>query len=239
MNHLIQLEGKLDEVIELASANRLASRVKNSSGVVSTPQLDNKIKLQTARTLKRRKRRGFLSDHEKKQLEAIKAKHNLSEKLDDALIELTTPAIRAYAAKYHRGTGRIPGIDGVGKVRPRVPRKKRGTKGERKVKMPRRSDSKSVRKGEYRTRETVNPNKLSAKLEDAMIYFQEQQQDPGVDPAVIQQVVNDARIMSQEGENRVAISQQLYQKLMHALQEFYINKNQVDASVIQEAVKDQ
>jgi len=163
--------------------------------------------------------------------------NQISRKLDDALIELTTPAIRAYAAKkLPRGVPDHP----PGKGWPRVPRKRKGTKGVppylSKKNMPRRSDSKKVRKGEYRTRESVNPNKLSAKLDDAMIYFQEQQ---GVDPAVIQQVVNDARVMSQEGETRVAISQQLYQKLMHALQEFYANKNQVDASVIQQAIKDQ
>jgi len=59
----------------------------------------------------------------------------------------------------------------------------------------------------------------------------------GVDPAIIQQVVNDAQSMGHEGETRVAISQQLFQKLNLALQEFYANKNHVDSQIVQQAIK--
>ncbi len=75
---------------------------------------------------------------------------------------------------------------------------------------------------------------LEEKLDS--IEFQEQQ-GGGVDPAVIQQVVNDAQSMGHEGETRVAISQQLFQKLNLALQEFYANKNQVDGQIVQQALK--
>jgi len=43
--------------------------------------------------------------------------------------------------------------------------------------------------------------------------------------------------MGHEGETRVAISQQLFQKLNLALQEFYANKNHVDSQIVQQAIK--
>lgn len=76
-------------------------------------------------------------------------------------------------------------------------------------------------------------HELNAKL-DSLVYFQ----DGGVDPQIIQQVVNDAQVLGHEGQTRVAISQQLFQKLSVALQEFYMLKNQVDASTVQNAVKE-
>jgi hypothetical protein len=79
--------------------------------------------------------------------------------------------------------------------------------------------------------------KLSTNLNSKLDSLFEFEQGGGVDPAVIQQVVNDAQSMGHEGETRVAISQQLFQKLNLALQEFYANKNHIDSQVAQQPVK--
>ena len=84
-----------------------------------------------------------------------------------------------------------------------------------------------------KSRDAIEKLKFDSKL-DSLFEFE---QGGGVDPAVIQQVVNDAQSMGHEGETRVAISQQLFQKLNLALQEFYANKNHIDSQVAQQPVK--
>lgn len=53
-------------------------------------------------------------------------------------------------------------------------------------------------------------------------------QEAGVDPRIVQKVIQDATIMQQEGQTRVAVSRQLFQQLQLALQQFYGNAKQVD-----------
>ena len=50
----------------------------------------------------------------------------------------------------------------------------------------------------------------------------------GVDPRLVQQVIQDASMMEQEGQTRVMISRQLFQQLQAALQTYYGNAKQVD-----------
>ena len=50
----------------------------------------------------------------------------------------------------------------------------------------------------------------------------------GVDPQLVQQVIQDASMMEQEGQTRVMISRQLFQQLQAALQTYYGNSKQVD-----------
>jgi hypothetical protein len=54
------------------------------------------------------------------------------------------------------------------------------------------------------------------------------QPDAGIDPRIVQKVIQDAAIMEQEGQTRVMISRQLFQQLQVALQQFYGNSQQVD-----------
>jgi hypothetical protein len=93
----------------------------------------------------------------------------------------------------------------------------------------------SVVKEVKKSRDAIK--KLSTHFNSKLDSLFEFEQGGGVDPAVIQQVVNDAQSMGHEGETRVAISQQLFQKLNLALQEFYANKNHIDSQVAQQPVK--
>jgi hypothetical protein len=54
------------------------------------------------------------------------------------------------------------------------------------------------------------------------------QPEAGIDPRIVQKVIQDAAIMEQEGQTRVMISRQLFQQLQVALQQFYGNSQQVD-----------
>ena len=125
---------------------------------------------------------------------------------------------------------------------PLDPRGKKFKKLKHEIERPKRL---SKIRAEYRTQKRIeqierasqNPKirkqtRLAERLYDVIEF-----QNPGVDPSVIQQVVNDAQSMGQEGETRVAISQQLFQKLNLALQEFYANKNHVDSQIVQQAIK--
>lgn len=98
-----------------------------------------------------------------------------------------------------------------------------------------RNGKASVVKEIKKSRDVIK--KLSTHFNSKLDSLFEFEQGGGVDPAVIQQVVNDAQSMGHEGETRVAISQQLFQKLNLALQEFYANKNHIDSQVAQQPVK--
>jgi hypothetical protein len=53
-------------------------------------------------------------------------------------------------------------------------------------------------------------------------------QAPGIDPALVQNLIMDASRIQQEGQTKVVISQQLFQQIEAALQNYHIQKQQID-----------
>lgn len=53
-------------------------------------------------------------------------------------------------------------------------------------------------------------------------------QAPGIDPSLVQNLIMDASRIQQEGQTKVVISQQLFQQIEAALQNYHIQKQQID-----------
>ncbi len=58
-------------------------------------------------------------------------------------------------------------------------------------------------------------------------------QAPGIDPSLVQNLIMDASRIQQEGQTKVVISQQLFQQIEAALQNYHIQKQQIDGQSAQ------
>lgn len=56
---------------------------------------------------------------------------------------------------------------------------------------------------------------------------------PGIDPSIVQSLITEAARIEQEGQTKIVISRQLFEQLQAALQNFQIQKQQIDGASAQ------
>jgi|LULO01.1.fsa_nt_gb hypothetical protein len=56
---------------------------------------------------------------------------------------------------------------------------------------------------------------------------------PGIDPNLVQSLLDEASRIEQEGQTKIVISRQLYEQVQAALQEFTMQKQQIDGASVQ------
>ena len=56
---------------------------------------------------------------------------------------------------------------------------------------------------------------------------------PGIDPNVVQSLIAEAARIEQEGQTKIVISRQLFEQLQAALQNFQMQKQQVDGQAVE------
>ena len=71
---------------------------------------------------------------------------------------------------------------------------------------------------------------FSGKLYEDLVEFSIQ---PGIDPNVVQSLIAEAARIEQEGQTKIVISRQLFEQLQAALQNFQMQKQQVDGQAVE------
>lgn len=56
---------------------------------------------------------------------------------------------------------------------------------------------------------------------------------PGIDPNLVQSLLDEASRIEQEGQTKIVISRQLYEQVQAALQNFHMQKQQIDGASVQ------
>lgn len=84
--------------------------------------------------------------------------------------------------------------------------------------------AKRPRRNQYMSEFEFSASDYSDILEFAM--------QPGIDPNLVQNLISEAARIQQEGQTKIVISQQLFQQIQAALQNYNIQKQQVDGMTV-------